>query len=97
MPPNFCRASFVAPSSATERLARAFWFDRGVDGFRIDVLHHLIEDGQFRDNPPNPEFEPGMRPSHALLRVHTVDQPEIQAIITGLRKVADDSHVGRHG
>jgi alpha-glucosidase len=67
-----------------------FWFDRGVDGFRIDVLHHLIEDGQFRDNPPNPEFEPGMRPSHALLRVHTVDQPEIQTIITGLRKVADE-------
>jgi alpha-glucosidase len=67
-----------------------FWFDRGVDGFRIDVLHHLIEDGKFRDNPPNPEFEPGMRPSHALLRAHTVDQPEIQAIITGLRKVADE-------
>ncbi|HJT12335.1 MAG TPA: alpha-amylase family glycosyl hydrolase [Dongiaceae bacterium] len=67
-----------------------FWFDRGVDGFRIDVLHHLIEDGQFRDNPPNPEFEPGMRPSHALLRVHTVDQPEIQTIITGLRKVANE-------
>jgi alpha-glucosidase len=67
-----------------------FWFDRGVDGFRIDVLHHLIEDGQFRDNPLNPEFEPGMRPSHALLRVHTVDQPEIQTIITGLRKVADE-------
>jgi len=67
-----------------------FWFDRGVDGFRIDVLHHLVEDAAFRDNPLNPEFAPGMRPSHALLRVHTVDQPEIQGIITGLRKVADE-------
>jgi alpha-glucosidase len=67
-----------------------FWFDRGVDGFRIDVLHHLIEDAGLRDNPVNPEFAPGMRPSHALLRVHTVDQPEIQTIITGLRNVADE-------
>lgn len=67
-----------------------FWFDRGVDGFRIDVLHHLVVDAAFRDNPPNPEFVPGARPSHALLRAHTVDQPEIQDIITGLRKVADE-------
>ena len=21
-----------------------FWFDRGVDGFRVDAIHHLIED-----------------------------------------------------
>src|SRR5947199_2453853 len=28
-----------------------FWFDRGVDGFRIDVLWLLIKDEQFRDNP----------------------------------------------
>ena len=67
-----------------------FWLDRGVDGFRIDVVHQLIEDGQFRDNPPNPAFEQGMRPSHALLRTYTVDQPEVQEIILGLRKVVDE-------
>jgi alpha-glucosidase len=26
-----------------------FWFDRGVDGFRIDVAHGLCKDRQFRD------------------------------------------------
>lgn len=67
-----------------------FWLDRGVDGFRIDVVHHLVEDAQFRDNPPNPAFEQGMRPSHALLNTHTVDQPEIQEIIAGLRGVVDE-------
>jgi alpha-glucosidase len=67
-----------------------FWLERGVDGFRIDVLHHLIEDAAFRDNPPNPNYGPGMRPSSALLPAHTVDQPEIQEIISGLRKVVDE-------
>ena len=31
-----------------------FWLDRGVDGFRVDVMHHLAKDTEFRDNPPNP-------------------------------------------
>lgn len=66
-----------------------FWLERGVDGFRIDVVHHLLEDAAFRDNPPNPEFEQGMRPSHALLRTYTVDQPELQAIIADIRRVVD--------
>jgi alpha-glucosidase len=33
-----------------ERTLR-FWFDRGVDGFRIDVAHGLFKDVEFRDNP----------------------------------------------
>ena len=28
-----------------------FWLDRGVDGFRIDVAHHLMKDPMLRDNP----------------------------------------------
>ena len=67
-----------------------FWLERGVDGFRIDVVHHLVEDAAFRDNPPNTRFEQGMRPSHALLSTHTVDQPEVQEIITEWRRVADE-------
>ena len=31
-----------------------FWLDRGVDGFRVDVIWLVIKDDQFRDNPPNP-------------------------------------------
>jgi alpha-glucosidase len=67
-----------------------FWLNRGVDGFRIDVLHHLIEDAAFRDNPPNPNYCPGMRPSSALLPAQTVDQPEIPEIIARLRHVVDE-------
>ena len=28
-----------------------FWLDRGVDGFRVDVLWHMIKAADFRDNP----------------------------------------------
>ena len=36
-----------------------FWFDRGVDGFRIDVLWHMVKAADFPDNPPNPAYQPG--------------------------------------
>ena len=36
-----------------------FWLERGVDGFRVDVIWHLIKDDQFRDNPPNPGYARG--------------------------------------
>lgn len=67
-----------------------FWFARGVDGFRIDVLHHLLEDEGLRDNPPDPGFVTGMRPARSLLPVNTVDQPGIQDLVAGLRQVADE-------
>jgi len=40
--------------------AMRFWLDRGVDGFRIDVIWLLIKDARFRDNPPNPRWKDGV-------------------------------------
>ena len=31
-----------------------FWFDRGVDGLRIDSAQRIMKDPHLRDNPPNP-------------------------------------------
>ena len=31
-----------------------FWLDRGLDGFRMDVIGLLIKDKDLRDNPPEP-------------------------------------------
>ena len=39
-----------------------FWLERGVDGFRVDVIWHLIKDEQFRDNPPNLHYRTGQQP-----------------------------------
>ncbi len=66
-----------------------FWFDKGVDGFRIDVLWHLIKDDQFRDNPRNPEYDPADAPYNALLPVYSTDQPEVHDIVEKMRAVAD--------
>src|SRR3954452_20822561 len=37
-----------------------FWLERGVDGFRVDAIHHLFEDIELRDNPINPDWREGM-------------------------------------
>jgi alpha-glucosidase len=67
-----------------------FWMNRGVDGFRVDVLWHLIKDEQWRDNPPNPDFRPGDPPHHSQVPLYTTDRPEVQEIVSGLRKVVDE-------
>jgi alpha-glucosidase len=65
------------------------WFDRGVDGFRIDVLWHLMKDEKLRDNPPNPGYRPGDPSIRRLLEVHSADQPEIFEVLAEMRRVAD--------
>lgn len=66
-----------------------FWLDRGIDGFRIDVIWHLIKDDQFRQNPPNPSYQTGDPPHRQFLATYTTDRPEVHDIIAGLRAVMD--------
>jgi alpha-glucosidase len=66
-----------------------FWLDRGVDGFRVDVMHHLAKDSEFRDNPPNPGWRPGMSPTREFLATYTADLPEVQDIVAKMRQVLD--------
>jgi alpha-glucosidase len=66
-----------------------FWLDRGVDGFRVDVMWHMIKDDQFRDNPPNPDYQQHMNNYEQLLPVYSTDQPEVHSIIREMRKVLD--------
>ena len=70
--------------------ALRFWLDRGVDGFRVDVIWHLIKDAEFRDNPPNPAWHAGRPEIDSLLQVHSADQPEVHDVIAGMRRVLDD-------
>ncbi len=66
-----------------------FWLERGVDGFRVDVLWHLIEDDQFRDNPPNPSWREGSDPYQKLIPLYTTDQSEVHAVIARMRRLVD--------
>jgi alpha-glucosidase len=67
-----------------------FWLDRGVHGFRVDVIWHLIKDAQLRDNPPNPGWTAGEREIGRLLQVNSTDQPEIHEIVGAMRRVLDE-------
>src|SRR4051812_24948906 len=70
--------------------AMRFWLRRGVDGFRVDVIWHLIKDDQFRNNPPNPNFRVGDPPIHAVIPLYTADRPEVQDVIAEMRGVVDE-------
>jgi alpha-glucosidase len=66
-----------------------YWFDRGVDGFRIDVCNIIIKDAELRDNPPATEDDPldvqlfGQRP------VYNGNRPEVHDVLRRWRRIAD--------
>lgn len=66
-----------------------FWLDRGVDGFRVDVLWLLIKDDQFRNNPLNPSYQPGEASHNRTLPLYTADRPEIHEVVREMREVTD--------
>jgi alpha-glucosidase len=66
-----------------------FWFDRGVDGFRIDVLWHMLKAADFPNNPPNRAYRPEMGEMHRLIQLHSTDQPEVHRIAAEMRDIAD--------
>ncbi len=67
-----------------------FWMRRGADGFRVDVIWHLIKDDQFRDNPTNPDAGADALPHERLLPVYTTDRPELHEIVAEMRRVVDE-------
>jgi alpha-glucosidase len=69
--------------------AMRFWLDRGIDGFRVDVLWHLIKDEAFRDNPPNPDYQLHEMPYNSLIPAFSTDQPEVHGIVQEMRALAD--------
>ncbi|MBN1556668.1 MAG: DUF3459 domain-containing protein, partial [Lentisphaerae bacterium] len=77
---------------AMENVMR-FWLDRGVDGFRVDVMNRMVKDPLLRDEPPNPAFEtlpPRLRtPFYAIDHIHTCHRPETHALVRRFRRVLD--------
>jgi alpha-glucosidase len=65
------------------------WLDRGIDGFRVDVIWHLIKDDQLRDNPVATAAGTDP-PTTALVPVYTADRPEVHEVIAMLRAVVDE-------
>jgi alpha-glucosidase len=67
-----------------------FWLNKGVDGFRVDVMNHLIKDAEFRDNPANPTWKPGDHPYRRLIPAYSSDRPEVHEIVAMMRRTFDE-------
>lgn len=74
--------------------ALRFWLERGIDGFRVDVLSMLLKDSEFCDNEMNPLWKPGDPPYARQKMVHNDDLPGIHEIVREMRQVID-SYDGR--
>ena len=61
-----------------------FWFDRGIDGFRIDVADSCAKDMSLPDLPPGADHN-HKYPGHPYF-----DRPELEAIHRRWRAVADE-------
>jgi alpha-glucosidase len=67
-----------------------FWLKRGVDGFRLDAVWHLIKDDQFRDNPKNRDWRPADPPHSQYTPLYSGDRPEVHDALRDMRKVIDE-------
>jgi alpha-glucosidase len=68
--------------------AMRFWLDRGIDGFRVDVIAMMVKDLYLRDNPPNPDWD-GVNPSRSLIPLYSRNQPEVHDIVRKMRTLMD--------
>jgi len=92
--PNLNHAN-PAVREAFEKIAR-FWFDRGVDGFRLDAVHTINADvPPYNNNLANPDFIPGPLPQQQqpfFRQLHDsaqLNQPAIQSFSESYRSIAD--------
>ncbi|MBS1302372.1 alpha-amylase family glycosyl hydrolase [Loktanella sp. SALINAS62] len=67
-----------------------FWYQRGVDGFRVDAITHAAPDVARGDHPENPDWHDGMNPSQRLLKAHSKNQPFNFDIVRMMRRVTEE-------
>jgi len=69
-----------------------FWLDRGVDGFRLDILHAIYEDKQLRDDSFSWALLPSDKSTASLFKAHKYDLnlPETFDFAMELRGVVDE-------
>jgi len=69
--------------------ALRFCLDRGVDGFHGDEIWLLVKDDQFRDNPPNPAWQPHQANIDRLPQCCSADRPETHKVVAEMQAVLD--------
>ncbi|MCI5060562.1 MAG: alpha-glucosidase family protein [Alphaproteobacteria bacterium] len=74
-----------------------FWLERGVDGFRLDVINFLFHDKELRDNPPKDPFKDGFSHQYEKLEPYNMQwhkydksQPENVAYMERIRSLMNE-------
>jgi alpha-glucosidase len=65
----------------------AWWYERGVAGFRLDAVDTLFEDPKLTDNPVLPGTNALGNPNED--EIHNKNLPEVHDVLKGLRAVAN--------
>ena len=66
------------------------WLDRGIDGFRIDVMGMVLKHPDLADNPPNPEWSEGHSDYRQFLWTNNRNYPDVYGAVRGIRRVLDE-------
>jgi alpha-glucosidase len=69
--------------------AARFWLDRGVDGFRLDVVNYYFHDVALRDNPPAAYAKPPGWTYQYQRHAFDKSQPETLGFVARLRALTD--------
>jgi len=67
----------------------AYWFDRGIAGFRIDVCNGIVKDAELRDNPRSTPEDTGDAALYGQRFVYNANRPEVHDVIRRWRRLAD--------
>lgn len=73
-----------------------FWLDRGVDGFRLDVINFYFADKALRDNPAldpserNDSIAPSVNPYNWQNHLYDKNQPENLEFLKRFRALCDE-------
>ena len=67
----------------------AFWYRRGVAGFRIDVCNVIVKDAELRDNPAATEDDDLEAQLFGQRAVYNANRPEVHEVLRRWRQRAD--------
>lgn len=69
-----------------------FWLDKGVDGFRLDIINTIYEDEHLQDNPFAMKYMPSEEDSKGFFHdnIHTINHPDNFVFVKELRSVMDE-------
>jgi alpha-glucosidase len=82
--------NYWQPAVRDEILGAArFWLDRGVDGFRLDVINFIVNDPALTDNPVADYRRPPAQATQYQKHIHDRSQPLALEFLGDLRALLD--------